>query len=245
MITRYELSRILLEFLMPALYLHVRHDLAHFIMDSHKQPFQLLDVGGRKSPYTVGLRADVSIIDLPRQDELQENLKLGLTKKLLMDLKRTRSNVKSVTIGDMLENNFPDRSFDGSVCIEVIEHVDQDVNFLKQIYRVLKPGGWLYLSTPNGDYIKNEPPHFNPDHKRHYKKDELDKLLSGIFDEAITWYGIKTGKNRFIGLRSMDPTKPFEVLTIFFHNLISNVESIDLKHQSHRTAHIFAIAKKK
>lgn len=44
---------------------------------------------------------------------------------------------------------FPDSTFDVVSCLEVLEHVfDKDVA-LKELLRVLKPGGRLILSTPN------------------------------------------------------------------------------------------------
>jgi 2-polyprenyl-3-methyl-5-hydroxy-6-metoxy-1,4-benzoquinol methylase len=63
-----------------------------------------------------------------------------------------------VVLEDMTECTLPSESFDGVVCVEVIEHVTQDHLLVEQIARVLKPGGWLYLTTPNGDYVCNEPP---------------------------------------------------------------------------------------
>ena len=39
--------------------------------------------------------------------------------------------------------------FDAVCCLEVIEHVENSWNLLREIYTVLKPGGRLILSTPN------------------------------------------------------------------------------------------------
>jgi 2-polyprenyl-3-methyl-5-hydroxy-6-metoxy-1,4-benzoquinol methylase len=44
-----------------------------------------------------------------------------------------------------------DLNFDVVVNTEVIEHVDDPVNFVEQIRRFLKPHGWLLLTTPNGN----------------------------------------------------------------------------------------------
>jgi len=44
---------------------------------------------------------------------------------------------------------FKDEAFDAVVCREVIEHVPDDRDLLWEIKRVLRPGGWLYISTPN------------------------------------------------------------------------------------------------
>ncbi|MBX3169828.1 MAG: methyltransferase domain-containing protein [Candidatus Eremiobacteraeota bacterium] len=49
---------------------------------------------------------------------------------------------------------FPDASFDVVFATEVIEHVLDPQRWLREVMRVLKPGGRLQLSTPNyGDFL--------------------------------------------------------------------------------------------
>ena len=49
---------------------------------------------------------------------------------------------------------FPDASFDVVFATEVIEHVLDPQRWLRELLRVLRPGGRLQLSTPNyGDFI--------------------------------------------------------------------------------------------
>jgi SAM-dependent methyltransferase len=44
---------------------------------------------------------------------------------------------------------FQDASFDALVCMEGIEHFEDQTGFLRECARVLKPGGRLILTTPN------------------------------------------------------------------------------------------------
>ncbi len=44
---------------------------------------------------------------------------------------------------------FPDRCFSLALCSEVVEHLLQPERMLKEIHRILKPGGTLILTTPN------------------------------------------------------------------------------------------------
>lgn len=43
---------------------------------------------------------------------------------------------------------FKDAEFDAVLCSQVLEHVFEPDNFLHELNRVLKPGGWLLLTTP-------------------------------------------------------------------------------------------------
>jgi SAM-dependent methyltransferase len=43
---------------------------------------------------------------------------------------------------------FPENSFDVAFCNHVMEHVDDDIKAMSEIYRVLKPGGWAIIQSP-------------------------------------------------------------------------------------------------
>ena len=47
---------------------------------------------------------------------------------------------------------YPDDTFDAVILSEILEHVDDDVAALKEVYRVLKPGGVAAITVPNADY---------------------------------------------------------------------------------------------
>ncbi len=47
---------------------------------------------------------------------------------------------------------FEDETFDLVICNDVIEHLDEQEELIREIYRVLKIGGYLYLTTPNKRY---------------------------------------------------------------------------------------------
>lgn len=203
----------------------------------------VLDVGGRKSPYTIGLDARIHISEIERSSEIQKKLNLGINSKINDFLKNNRSNVEKIIIDDMTNTQLPNDSYDIVVSIEVIEHVKDDEEFVKNIAKVLKKDGSFYLTTPNGDYIKNEPPHYNPDHIKHYTKTELYSILKKYFQEVTVYYSVKTGKFRFWGLSGYTFKKPVRTIKGIIGNIINKFESIGRKNISNRSAHLVAICR--
>jgi SAM-dependent methyltransferase len=49
---------------------------------------------------------------------------------------------------DVQSMDLPDNSFDVVICCHVIEHVDDDRKAMREIFRVLKPGGFAVLQVP-------------------------------------------------------------------------------------------------
>ena len=241
---RYEIMRRLGDPFIPLRNSKARREISKLVHSTGNWPVQLLDVGGRRSPYSVGLPAEITIVDIPRESEVQHRLNLGLNERLLHDIRKDRSNIKSIILEDMTQSTLPTASFDGIMCIEVIEHVPDDEALVRQMARVLKPGGWLYLTTPNGDYVKNEPPHFNPDHVRHYQRKALFQLLSCHFREVEVTYGIKISRFRTRGMGGISFRRPYRTLMTMFSNLVNHWESRDVADQPTGTAQLFVIARK-
>ena len=75
-----------------------------------------------------------------------------------------------------LDNN----QFDFVVSFQVIEHIKKDTAFVKEIHRVLKPGGKFIHTTPNKKMSLSR----NPWHIREYTVNELADLLTAVFSSV-------------------------------------------------------------
>jgi len=75
---------------------------------------------------------------------------------------------------DACDTPFDDASFDTVVCRELIEHVPDDKELLMEIRRVLRPGGILFITTPNGLYQ----PADGQEHLRAYTPEQFEEALS-------------------------------------------------------------------
>lgn len=83
----------------------------------------------------------------------------------------------------------PDETFDQIVCFETIEHVNEDVACVAEMWRVLKPGGELLVSTPNKEVDSPDGPPANDYHFREYRLPELLALLEDAGFERSEVFG--------------------------------------------------------
>jgi len=77
-------------------------------------------------------------------------------------------------------HNLESDGYDSIVSFQVIEHIQDDAYYLREIYRVLKPGGIALITTPNRKMSLSR----NPWHIREYLPQELSKLAAGIFPDV-------------------------------------------------------------
>ncbi len=76
--------------------------------------------------------------------------------------------------------DFADGSFDFVVSFQVIEHIERDADFVREVSRVLRDGGRFIVSTPNAPMSLTR----NPWHVREYTAEGLRRLLSRDFSEV-------------------------------------------------------------
>lgn len=74
-------------------------------------------------------------------------------------------------------DKIPSESQDLILCADVIEHVQGDTDLLKEIYRMLKPGGRVAISTP----VRLTDSPTDPEHVREYSPEEFRGLVGSVF----------------------------------------------------------------
>lgn len=75
---------------------------------------------------------------------------------------------------------FDSESLDCVISFQVIEHIKRDRELVKEVHRVLRPGGKFIVSTPNKSMSLTR----NPWHVREYTPDEFTLLLSDDFSSV-------------------------------------------------------------
>ncbi len=237
----FEMAYVCAEPFLPPLHKLVRRRLLDLSKTGLVDP-QILDVGGRKSHYTIHVPGAVTITDLPRESDIQEQLNLGINAPIMAQTISRRTNVREVLFDDMTCSALPDNAFDCVVAVEVLEHVERDTDFVREVHRVMKSPGIFLMTTPNGDYVRN----INPDHKRHYTRAQLTELLSSVFDDVKVEYAIRGGTFRRWGLKGWSWRRPVITAKSMLGNVVNTFESGGeaIKRQSRGTFHLVATAQK-
>lgn len=238
---RFELAYLCAEPFLPPLDQMVRQRLMRFARESGLAVSKILDVGGRKSHYTIGVPGRITVTELRRESAIQTKLNLGVTDQMIEVTRHRRSNIDAIVIDDMTASNLPDSSFDCVVAVEVLEHIERDRDFLHHVRRVLRKGGLFLMTTPNGDSIPI--PH-NPDHKRHYTRIELTNLLEEVFGKVAVDYAIVGGRARSLGLRSWSVSHPLRTFASMAGNVVNTVQSArpEVRDRAIGTRHLIANA---
>lgn len=113
------------------------------------------------------------------------------------DLDSPLAMVKMDITNILFENN----SFDVILCSHVLEHIIDDNKAMRELFRVLKPGGWAILQTPidlkldktfedHSIVSPEERERFfgQSDHVRIYGRDYVNRLLKAGFEVTVESY---------------------------------------------------------
>jgi SAM-dependent methyltransferase len=82
---------------------------------------------------------------------------------------------------DALKLPFEDRRFDAVVSFETLEHLSPHDELMTEFRRVLKPGGFLVMSSPDRKTYSDDTGFENEFHVRELYRDELEALLGRHF----------------------------------------------------------------
>jgi len=94
------------------------------------------------------------------------------------------------SLNDIQAVGFADNSFDGVFCVHVLEHIPDDGQALREIHRILKPGGVAVIMVPfdpsldaTEEWGKPDPRIYN--HVRNYAEADFPERLRDFEVEAI------------------------------------------------------------
>jgi methionine biosynthesis protein MetW len=106
---------------------------------------------------------------------------------------------------------YEDGSFDAALCLEVIEHVLDPPRLVRELARILRPGGRLYLSTPNVRFLgylrtlviggrfpdtSADPAMFRGGHVQFFTFCDVEELLRAAGFDHMSHRGLAAGRAR-------------------------------------------------
>ncbi len=99
--------------------------------------------------------------------------------------------------GELADAKLPDSHFDVCVLNDVIEHVRDPLAFLREVRRILRPGGALFIATPCLDswsarFMKERWMEWKPEHLTYFNRDNIQTaLLKAGFEDVLVQPGWK------------------------------------------------------
>lgn len=99
----------------------------------------------------------------------------------------TWDNSQLDIVSDITAIPVEDGSFDAVMCTEVLEHVPDPVAAIKELARIVKPGGTLIITSPFASLTHFAPYHFASGFNRFFYEHHLSKL--GFDITEITFNG--------------------------------------------------------
>lgn len=155
---------------------------------------KILDIGA-------GLRIDASRGN--REDSRRAWIKpllAGVTYRVLDPVPTYHPDI----VGDVMALPLPDASEDAIICLAVLEHVPRPWDAMREMHRVLKPGGSLFLYVPflspyhampgyYGDYFR-----FTEDGLRSLSEKFSDVKLSAVRGPAETLAHLLPGRQTIL-----------------------------------------------
>jgi ubiquinone/menaquinone biosynthesis C-methylase UbiE len=85
-------------------------------------------------------------------------------------------------VSDITSIPEPDGSFDAVMCIEVLEHVPYPVDALRELSRLLHPGGYLIVTAPFNSLTHFAPHFYQTGYSQYFYQYWLEKLGFEIID---------------------------------------------------------------
>ena len=104
-----------------------------------------------------------------------------------VELARER-RVGEVVEGSLLEMPFESGSFDFGASLDVIEHLQDDVGALRELRRVIAPGGGLLITVPAYGWLWSGHDEINHHHRRYTRRSLAAAAAAAGWESVRTTY---------------------------------------------------------
>lgn len=103
---------------------------------------------------------------------------------------------------DIHQIPFEDNTFDVAFCNHVMEHVDDYILAMSELHRVLKPGGWALIQSPQDmkyEVTYEDPTITDPkEREKHFLQNDHLRLFGRNYGRELEKGGFKVTEDRFV-----------------------------------------------
>ncbi len=103
---------------------------------------------------------------------------------------------------DIHQIPFPENTFDVAICNHVMEHVDDYILAMSELHRVLKPGGWALIQSPQDmkyEITYEDPTITDPKEREiHFLQNDHLRLFGRNYGQELEKGGFKVTEDRFV-----------------------------------------------
>ncbi|MGB2833345.1 MAG: methyltransferase domain-containing protein [Methylotenera sp.] len=117
-----------------------------------------------------------------------------------------------------------DNQFDHVLCNDVLEHLDNVIKAMEEIYRISKPSATVEISVP---YYASKAAFTDITHKRFFTENSMDYFSDAGKYSKYNFYTKVRFRVDLVKLSTVGPRKylPFKtLLKTFFLNIVDNIE---------------------
>lgn len=175
------------------------------LIERYKKRGRLLDVGAGFGFFLSEMRGrgwEVAGVEISQKAMDYAKDALGLT----------------LHLGPLEKVGFPESDFDVVSGFYIIEHLPQPMEFLKECYRILKPGGLLLLRYPHTTPIKNFLRFFRIENRLYDLPAHLSDFSPEMIQQCLEKAGFKEW-NHFIGGYTLPQEPGKKIASSVFGNL--------------------------
>jgi predicted SAM-dependent methyltransferase len=132
-------------------------------------------------------------------------------------------------------NSFPypfeDHLFDEIYCLHVLEHVDDLIGTMKELYRIVKPGGIIYIRVPHASCCTTA--WADPTHKRFFVHRSFEHFdsRSDIYKFG-TDFRIRKRRLHYYLYEGVRNGVKIQRMPIWLNNLINSLANVNLTTQA-------------
>lgn len=108
---------------------------------------------------------------------------------------------------------FEDDTFDVIFCNHVLEHVEDDIQCMREMYRVMKPGGWGIMQVPmdvSMEKTYEDPTITDPkERERHFRQDDHYRLFGRDYGDRLRSAGFEVTQDDYVRSLSSETIKRY------------------------------------